>query len=51
MGKNISFITQKRNKARTDFKKDFNKLIKNAFYGKTLEGVRSRKKSRIYQKR
>ena len=50
MGKNISFITQKRNKARNDFKKDFYKLLNNAFYRKTLESVRNRKKLEFIKK-
>ena len=40
----ISFNTQKRNQAVNDFEKDFYKLLKNAFYGKTLENVRNQKK-------
>ena len=35
--KYISFNTQKRNKAKNDFEKDFYKLFNNAFYGETLE--------------
>ena len=38
----ISFITQKRNKAKNDFEKDFFKLLNNAAFGKFLENVRNR---------
>ena len=38
----ISFNTQKRNKAKNDFEKDFFKLLVNAAYGKFLENVRNR---------
>ena len=37
-----NFDTQKRNKAKKDFDKDFYKLLYNAFYGKTVENVRNR---------
>ena len=40
--KYINFKTQKRNQAVNDFEKDFYKLLKNAFYGKTMENVRNR---------
>ena len=38
----ISFNTQKRNKAKNDFEKDFSKLLVNAAFGKFLENVRNR---------
>ena len=50
VGKNISFNTQKRNKSKKDFEKDFSKFLNNAFYGKTMEIVQI-DKSKIYQKR
>ena len=38
----ISFNTQKRNKAKNDFEKDFFKLLVNAAFGNFLENVRNR---------
>ena len=48
--KYISFNTQKRNKAKNDFEKDFFKLLNNAFYGKTMENVRTRLKIKFIRK-
>ena len=38
----ISFNTQKRNKAKNDFEKDFFKFLVNAAFGKFLENIRNR---------
>ena len=38
----MSFDTQKRNKAKNDFEKDFFKLLVNAAFGKFLENIRNR---------
>ena len=46
----ISFNTQKRNKAKNDFEKDFCKLLYNAVYGKTMENVRNRFKIKLIKK-
>ena len=48
--KYIGFNTQKRNKAKNDFEKDFYKLLKNAFYAKTMENVRNRIKLEFIKK-
>ena len=48
--KYINFNTQKRNKAKNDFKKDSYKLINNACYGKTMENVRNRLKIKFIKK-
>ena len=48
--KYISFNTQKRNKAKNDFEKDFYKLLNNAFCGKTMENVRNRLKIKFFKK-
>ena len=40
--KYLKFVTQKRNKAKDEFEKDFYKLLKNAFYRRTMENVRNR---------
>ena len=42
MEKYISFKTQKRNKAKNEFEKDFFKLLNNGAFGKFLENVRNR---------
>ena len=48
--KYISFNTQKRNKAKNDFEKDFYKFLNNAFYGKTMENVRNHLKIELLKK-
>ena len=46
----ISFNTQKRNKAKNDFQKDFYKLLNIAIFGKTMENVRNGRKVEIIKK-
>ena len=48
--KYISFSTQKRNKAKRDFEKDFYNLLNNSFYGKTMENVRNRIRVKFFRK-
>ena len=48
--KYISFNTQKRNKAKNDFEKDFYELLNNAFDRKTMENVRNRIKVEFIRK-
>ena len=50
MEKYISFNTQKRNKAKNDFEKDFYKLLVNAAFGKFLENVRNRLELELIKK-
>ena len=46
----ISFNTQKRNKAKNDFEKDFFKLLVNAAFGKFLENIRNRLELELIKK-
>ena len=48
--KYINFNTQKRNKAKNVFEKDFYKILNIAFYGKTMENVRNRMKVECIKK-
>ena len=48
--KYISFDTQKRNRAKNDFEKDFFKLLGNAAFGKFLENVRNRLEIELIKK-
>ena len=48
--KYINFSTQKRNKTKNVFEKDFYKLLNNAFYGKTMEKVRNKSKIEFIKK-
>ena len=46
----ISFNTQKRNRAKNDFEKDFFKLLVNAAFGKFLENIRNRLELELIKK-
>ena len=46
----INFNTQKRNRAKNDFEKDFFKLLVNAAFGKFLENVRNRLELELIKK-
>ena len=46
----ISFNTQKRNKAKNEFEKDFFKLLVNAAFGKFLENIRNRLELELIKK-
>ena len=48
--KYISFNTQKRNRAKNEFEKDFIKLLVNAAFGKFLENVRNRLRLELLKK-
>ena len=50
MEKYIYFNTQKGNKAKIDFEKDFYMLLNNAIYGKTMENVRNRLRLEFFEK-
>ena len=50
MEKYLSFITEKRNQAKSEFEKDFYELLNNAFYGKTMENVRIRLRLVFFKK-
>ena len=42
LAKNIKYNTEQRKKAKTEFEKQFYKLLNNSFYGKTIENIRKR---------
>ena len=48
--KYVNFNTQTKNQAVNDFEKDFYKLLKNPFYGKTIGNFRKRIKTEYNKK-
>ena len=50
VGKNVSFNTQKRNRAKNYFEKEFCKLIVNAAFGNFLENVQNRLELELIKK-
>ena len=50
LAKYINFMTQKRNRAKNEFKKDFYKLLNIAFYGKTRKNVKYRLRLEFFKK-
>ena len=42
LAKSINYTTEQRSKAKTEFEKQFYKLMNNSFYGKTIENIRKR---------
>ena len=46
----ISFHTQKRNRAKTEFGKAFYKLLNHAYFGKKLDIIRNRLKVEFLKK-
>ena len=50
LGKYTNFNTQKRNRAKNDFAKDFFVLLNNSFHGKCMENVQNRLKVEFIKK-
>ena len=48
--KYFNFNTQKRNRSKNDFEKDFHRILNYAAFGKTLENVRNRLRSEFIEK-